>query len=57
MSADGKSGNRVVFEKVPGALANISGGTEALFWGLYGASGEGSSAQDCFWLDSASDDR
>ena len=51
---------RVHYQQLPGLLA-AAGGSEALFWHLFGrSSGDGapgSAVPDTFWLDSATSDR
>lgn len=49
-----QAGNlRVYHCRLPGALA-LAGGSEALFWGLFGdGSSEGEGPPDTWWLDSA----
>ena len=51
---------RVHYQQLPGLLA-AAGGSEALFWHLFGSSSgngaPGSAVPDSFWLDSATPDR
>jgi len=56
---EGDGPTKLLWMKVPGALASIPGGTEALYWGLHGGAGAGrpgdssAASVDSFWLDSA----
>ncbi|GAB4816940.1 hypothetical protein N2152v2_003986 [Parachlorella kessleri] len=46
----------VHYQRLPGLLA-AAGGSERLFWELFGETAEGGTAADTFWLDSAAADR
>jgi para-aminobenzoate synthetase len=59
---DGDGATKLLWAKLPRALAVVPGGAEGAFWGLHGGSGGGSipgvvskseASMDSFWLDSA----
>ena len=60
---DGDGKTRLMWMRLPGALASTPGGSEALFWRLFGGGDAGAelddprartiAAKDTFWLDSA----
>jgi hypothetical protein len=57
-SEEGDGPTKLLWMKVPNALPSIPGGTEAVYWGLYGGSGglpgdKSEASIDSFWLDSA----
>ncbi|ACO62362.1 predicted protein [Micromonas commoda] len=62
-TVDGDGKTRLMWMRLPGALASTPGGSEALFWRLFGGDDAGAelndprartiAAKDTFWLDSA----
>lgn len=62
-TVDGDGKTRLMWMRLPGALASTPGGSEALFWRLFGGGDAGAelddprrrtiAAKDTFWLDSA----
>ena len=59
---DGDGKTRLMWMRLPGALASVNGGSEALFWRLFGSEpseidpgpyGKTVASRDTFWLDSA----
>ena len=53
---EGDGSTKLLWMKLPRALGSIPGGTEAVYWGLYGGTGPAGKTEtsvDTFWLDSA----